>query len=102
MANHESINWNEINLEEDDASTKGTQALRFLTEQIQQAQRNPLLQQTLQSLMRANNLVLMANDRFNQSPSQGGHEGVEQQEERGDNWQADSPQGRISCSPRPP
>ena len=104
MANDGSINWNELNLVEDEAFAEGTRALRFLIKQIQQAQKNPLIQTTLQSLMRANkyNLVLMAYDRLNQSPSQGGREGVEQQEVWGHNQQANSPQRRISRSPRPP
>ncbi len=82
MANDGNINWDELNLVEDEASAEGTRALRFLTEQIHQAQRNPLLRPTLQSLMRANDMVLVVEDR----------EEDEQHEERGDNRQAESPQ----------
>ena len=32
------INWQKINLEEDDASAQGTRALRFMIERIHQAQ----------------------------------------------------------------
>lgn len=36
MANDGNINWDELNLVDDEASAEGTQALRFLTEQIRQ------------------------------------------------------------------
>ena len=62
MADDIPINWQKINLEEDDASAQGTRALRFMIERIHQAQKTPSLRPTLQSLFRAHDMTLMQNE----------------------------------------
>ena len=43
MTGNNPINWQDLNLVDDEASAKGTQALRFLIQRVQEAQQNPLL-----------------------------------------------------------
>ena len=104
MADDNSINWQEINLVDDEASAQGTRALRFMIERIHQAQHNPSLRPTLQSLFRAHDLVLNENEQKEQlqrSVSPHGNSRAEQTPEWGRNRETDSPQRRSSDSPRP-
>ena len=62
MADDIPINWQELNLGEDEASAQGTRALRFMIERIHQVQYNPNLRPIVQSLFRAHELILMPNE----------------------------------------
>lgn len=57
------VNWQELNLGNDEATAEGTRALRFLAEQVQLAQNNQLLRPQLQNLFRAHGIALNVNDR---------------------------------------
>ena len=54
---HEPIDVRTINWREDEASMKGTQALRYLVQSLHDAQTNPSLQPMVQALMYSNNLI---------------------------------------------
>ena len=93
MADDIPINWQALNLVEDEASSQGTRALRFMIKRIQEAQQNPNLRPTLQSLFRAHELILTENEQNEQVNQSGqGTPRAEHTPERGDNRQADSPQ----------
>ena len=62
MADETPINWQHMNLAEDDASAQGTRALRLMVQKIHEAQGNPSLRPTLQSLFMAHDMTLLNND----------------------------------------
>ncbi|MCO5594272.1 hypothetical protein L7F22_048300 [Adiantum nelumboides] len=53
------LDWQEIHLSEDEASTQGTHAVRFIVQQVEKAQNNYLLRPMLNNLMRAHGLQLL-------------------------------------------
>lgn len=55
---HSEINWHEINIKEDKASTQGTHAFRYLVQRLHKAQHNPSLRPMVQDLMFAYDMVL--------------------------------------------
>ena len=101
MADELPINWQQMNLAEDDASTQGTRALRFMVQRIHEAQGNPSLRPTLQSLFMAHDMSLTHNDVIaTDVPSTHEDKREERELERGGNRSIDSPQRRSSRSPR--
>ena len=58
----EPIDVRTINWQEDVASTKGTQALRYLVHTLHEAQMNLSLQPMVRALMRSNNLLAPSNE----------------------------------------
>ena len=101
MAGNNPINWQDLNLVDDEASTEGTQALRFLIQRVQEAQQNPLLRPTLQSLFRAHDLVLHDSNIQNQVPTLNDWAKEDQQEDKKDDQLTNSPDGHPDISPRP-
>ena len=97
MANDQ-VNWQELNLGNDEATAEGTRALRFLAEQVQLAQNNQLLRPQLQNLFRAHGFELNANERdYQEMPHlvEEPENGIEQEMQ-----DVESPQHRSSRSPR--
>ena len=93
MADETPINWQQMNLAEDDTSAQGTRALRFMVQKIHEAQGNPSLRPTLQSLFMAHDMTLMNNDVIaTDVPSPHEDKREERELERGGDRQADSPQ----------
>ena len=101
MSGESPIHWQDLNLEEDEASVQGTKALRFMIEKIHQAQYNPNLRPTVQSLFKAHELVLIPEERAERLPLSQGNHVDELTTERGNNRETDPPQRRSSRSPRP-
>ena len=102
MTNNNPINWQDLNLVDDEASAEGTRALRFLIQHVQEAQQNLLLRPTLQSLFRAHDLVLHDSNLQNQVPTLNGWTKEDQKEDKGDYCVQESPNERPHLSPRPP
>ena len=69
---------------------------------MQEAQQNPLLWPTLQSLFRAHDLVLHDSNLQNQVPALNGWTKEDQKEDKGDDRLLESPNERPDLSPRPP
>ena len=68
MSGESPIHWQELNLEEDDGSSQVTRALRFMAKKIRQAQYNPNLRPMVESLFRAQELVLIPEERAERIP----------------------------------
>ena len=105
MSEETPINWQALNLVDDEASSQGTRAPRFMIKRIQEAQQDPNLRPTLQSLFRAHEMTLSQNEpreQVNQALSHQGSPRTEHTPERGEDRSADSPQRCSSCSPRQP
>ena len=101
MSGESPIHWQDLNLEEDDGSAQGTKALRFMVKKIRQAQYNPNLRPTVESLFKAHELVLIPGERAERIPLPQSNHVDELTTERGNNRETDPPQRRSSGSPRP-
>ena len=53
MASSEQINWQELDLFEDEASVQGTRTIRFVVQQVEKAQKKPYMKPILNNLMMA-------------------------------------------------
>ena len=92
MSRESPIHWQDLNLEEDDGSTQGTKALRFMVKKLRQAQYNPNLRPTTESLFKAHELVLIPRERAKRIPLPQGNHVDEHTTERGNNRETDPPQ----------
>ena len=101
MSGASPIHWQDLNLEEDEASAEGTKALRFMVEKIHQAQYNPNLRPMVQSLFRSHELVLIPEERAERIPGLQSNHVEELTTERGNRRDTDPPEVHSSRSPRP-
>ena len=105
MASNEQVNWEELHLSEDEASAQGTRAMRFLVQQVEKAQKNPLTRPILNNLMMAHALSLSPYETPapNPIPSRdvpGSMEGKVTSKEREEHSQDDSSKSRSGSPSR--